>query len=1226
MIGLKQLFGIVASLVVLTSAAVFGPTGDQAGTVALQSTPAGASQLVAQAPAPLSLDQLPVIQATTSQGALDPPSVVEGTIDHVELVASTVRPASHVELGGEVLRVPAGGTITIEGLAGTLTTGEDGRHLVVTATGVAEKVRVDPPRGTPVSTQATSQTGLLASDVVLDGASLAGNHRSAGVFDRLEATLVPPAGSSQDHQALAAGSELIKIEQEVPIVLNDYVGIVVTVEADSGHVLLRVDGFANVTVGGTPIEHDVTVDAEVNPGSLAPDNQPPEAGFSWETDGGVPTVGQPIHFIDESEDDLFVSKWHWSLGDGATSTERFPDHTYTDPGTYTVELTVSDAHGGSDTANATLNVRNPLPEIRITWEPSSPIEGKPVSLHADVTDPDGGEIQSIDWEISDGSTHQGPDVVKTFPDEGTYAINVTAVDDEGDRAWQNQTLRILNAPPTPAFVVIPESPVAGQPATLQSESFDPGDGQIVNTTWEVSGLNHPLYGPTVDVTFPRDGEVAVEITVTDDDGRSASKTRKVDVLNPAPQVTITHTPAIPNPGQTVSFVAQVEDDDLPESATWTFPGDVTRTGMAVNVAFPTGGLKTVTVEVTDADGATGEATKEVEVNHAPLVNLTTSSTSVPTNQTVTLDAVTSDPDGSVVATLWVVDGLEVGNVSACSLTEPQAGLTEAICSWEEDGAHTFTISATDDDGATTSNTTTIQVTNRAPVLDPGIDGGHANEDETTVFQANATDPDGPEAAINVTWREGGEAVGFGQELHRTYSQPQDVTLTVTARDADGGRTTEELSFHVNGRPSATIDGPSSVVAGQSATWTAQADDPEGDSLDYTWTVDGSTVGTGRQLTHTFPTGGTETLAVEVTDDLGASRTARLSVQVTSPPLDVDLTVDDGTPLAGQEVTFSVDTNGRPVEGIDWTFDAFQSGTTTLSTGAGVATLDHTFQTPEHVQVTARVTSDRGSTALASVDVRVLGASGFEVALEPRLPDSTCLDHDTSGVSVKLSNQQTGQTLTAATAGTYALADGPGCLLEGSFPSGTWSVGDGLGLEVKVGSGVTVSAPGFSASGSLSLTPLNLDAAELDIIDLAVADRTDDGPANLDEDAPGSTYHSPAEDVEVTGRLVWLTGQPVVGWELDLAATYEGPFVEALGEPYAEWTTQTDQGDGTFVTEVPKILLEGRPISPDLEVAYLPGQYTVAVTASGGPGAAATSTTTFTEDPAGFFGALDQPIP
>jgi PKD repeat protein len=39
--------------------------------------------------------------------------------------------------------------------------------------------------------------------------------------------------------------------------------------------------------------------------------------------------------------------WAWSFGDGATSNEQNPTHTYTNPGTYRVKLVVANAIGNS---------------------------------------------------------------------------------------------------------------------------------------------------------------------------------------------------------------------------------------------------------------------------------------------------------------------------------------------------------------------------------------------------------------------------------------------------------------------------------------------------------------------------------------------------------------------------------------------------------------------------------------------------------------------------------------------------------------------------------------------------------------------------------------------------------------------------------------------------------------------------------------------------------------
>ena len=70
-----------------------------------------------------------------------------------------------------------------------------------------------------------------------------------------------------------------------------------------------------------------------------------------------------MHFVDASSDpNGDVVAWEWDFGDGTTSTEQFPDHTYTDNGTYTVTLKVTDATGKSDTTTVDVTVKNVAPD------------------------------------------------------------------------------------------------------------------------------------------------------------------------------------------------------------------------------------------------------------------------------------------------------------------------------------------------------------------------------------------------------------------------------------------------------------------------------------------------------------------------------------------------------------------------------------------------------------------------------------------------------------------------------------------------------------------------------------------------------------------------------------------------------------------------------------------------------------------------------------------------
>jgi PKD repeat protein len=80
-------------------------------------------------------------------------------------------------------------------------------------------------------------------------------------------------------------------------------------------------------------------------------NAAPTADFTYTT------TDLTVDFTDQSTDsDGSVVAWSWGFGDGATSTEQNPSHTYARDGTYTVKLTVTDDDGATDPASQDVTV------------------------------------------------------------------------------------------------------------------------------------------------------------------------------------------------------------------------------------------------------------------------------------------------------------------------------------------------------------------------------------------------------------------------------------------------------------------------------------------------------------------------------------------------------------------------------------------------------------------------------------------------------------------------------------------------------------------------------------------------------------------------------------------------------------------------------------------------------------------------------------------------------
>ncbi|NUQ25463.1 MAG: PKD domain-containing protein [Saprospiraceae bacterium] len=112
----------------------------------------------------------------------------------------------------------------------------------------------------------------------------------------------------------------------------------------------------------------------------------------------------------------------WNFGDGGTSTQQNPSHTYTAPGTYTVRLTATN-ECGTRFLQQMVTIVNPL-TAGFTVDPSSGCAPLTVTFNDATT----GGATSWSWTFQGGdpatSTSQNP--VVTFPLPGTYIVSLTA--------------------------------------------------------------------------------------------------------------------------------------------------------------------------------------------------------------------------------------------------------------------------------------------------------------------------------------------------------------------------------------------------------------------------------------------------------------------------------------------------------------------------------------------------------------------------------------------------------------------------------------------------------------------------------------------------------------------------------------------------------------------------------------------------------------------------------
>jgi gliding motility-associated-like protein len=117
-----------------------------------------------------------------------------------------------------------------------------------------------------------------------------------------------------------------------------------------------------------------------------------------------------------------ATSWQWNFGDGGTSTQQNPSHTYTSYGSYTVRLIVTSVNGCIDTLDlpAFVQIRRAIITI-----PSLPANGCiPFTINPIPVINSLDAVTSYLWDFGDGGTSTSPTPSHTYPLQGTYNVKL----------------------------------------------------------------------------------------------------------------------------------------------------------------------------------------------------------------------------------------------------------------------------------------------------------------------------------------------------------------------------------------------------------------------------------------------------------------------------------------------------------------------------------------------------------------------------------------------------------------------------------------------------------------------------------------------------------------------------------------------------------------------------------------------------------------------------------
>jgi len=327
----------------------------------------------------------------------------------------------------------------------------------------------------------------------------------------------------------------------------------------------------------------------------------------------------------------------WDFGDGGTSSGILtPTNIYIDNGVYIVTLTVTDKDGESGTDTLTVTISNVAPQV-MPPEDSEREEGATIEISAfTFTDPGTGDkhTATIDWgdeTIVDLGTITSPisGLSHAYADNGVYTVKLTITDKDGDSGSASMKITVNNVAPTVN---------AGNDAEIDEGGIYTAPGSFADPgadTWTAT-VDYGDGGGTQPLTLNEDktfslshkyadnGVYTVIVKVLDDDEEEGMDTVTIKVNNVAPKITSMICPLDPTKvGTLVTFTVGWADPGLmdTQSVAW-FWGDGSSSTInakmdsgssAIQHAYLSSGVYTVSVTVTDKDGGSDSKTCEYYV-------------------------------------------------------------------------------------------------------------------------------------------------------------------------------------------------------------------------------------------------------------------------------------------------------------------------------------------------------------------------------------------------------------------------------------------------------------------------------------------------------------------------------------------------------------------------------------------------------------------------------------
>ncbi|MGQ9476932.1 MAG: PKD domain-containing protein [Candidatus Bipolaricaulia bacterium] len=517
------------------------------------------------------------------------------------------------------------------------------------------------------------------------------------------------------------------------------------------------------------------------------------------------------------------------------------------------------------------------------WPGGTDANGKPPYASMERIDPSLPDADA-NWGTNNGQIRNGLDA-RGNPVNGTPKATNSA----------------FNLPPVASFTFSPQAPLVNEEVVFDASASSDPDGKIVSFHWDF-GDEAVSEGQTTSHKYERAGRFVVQLTVTDDKGSQGSTAKELIVHeeNRPPKAAFSFTPERPTVEDPVQFIDESTDPDGEIVAwAWAFGDGATSALRNPSHQYAEPGSYTVTLTVTDDDGADATATAELIVapkNLPPVADFNYSPLEPTTQDEVQFIDQSSDPDGEIVSWLW-----DFGDGATAEVQSPSHKYAKA-------GTYKVKLTVADDRGATDEAIEEITVGNVGPIAAFSITPAEALTGEPVTFDASASsDPDGK--IVRFAWDFDGdgrfeECVATAKITH-AFADNGSYTVRLEVTDDDGATDEASGTVKIKNRPpeAAFSFEPERPRTIDSVQFTDESSDRDGRIIAWAWAFGDGAGSSEQNPTHRYAKSERYTVILTVTDDDGDKASISKEIEVFNSLPFADFSFSPAEPKVGDKIQF-----------------------------------------------------------------------------------------------------------------------------------------------------------------------------------------------------------------------------------------------------------------------------------------------------------------------------------